>query len=200
MKPTPLSSVVIPPVTGIGGDNLPFSNSFDTSGTFPPRPRGGSLTKRPRTDADAELGAAFDLSRDFPPISVPAKSSVDPGEIKTLLVAASAISAEVIPVLDSPDSPPELTKIATMLLSFMTLMEAVVEKGIVPLATAVNCSGSQVPAGRGYAATAQRLLTPPTSPKPPVPGRRELVEALEKTDKESVLFNADLGPLAISNR
>ncbi len=66
---------------------------------------------------------------------------MDPGEIKTLLVAASAISAEVIPVLDGPDAPPEFKKIATMLLSFMALMEAVVEKGIVPLATAANSGG-----------------------------------------------------------
>ncbi len=110
MKPTPLASVVIPPVTGVGGDNLPVSNSFDMSGTFPARTRGGSLSKRPRTDADVELGAAFDLSRDFPPITNPSKPVMDPGEIKTLLVAASAISAEVIPVLDGPDSPPELKK------------------------------------------------------------------------------------------
>jgi hypothetical protein len=125
---------------------------------------------------------------------------VDPGEIKTLLVAASAISAEVIPVLDGPDAPPEFKKIATMLLSFMALMEAVVEKGIVPLAAATNGGGGQGPAGRGYAATARRLLSPPTTPKPPTPGRRELVDALERSDKESVLFNADLGPLVISNR
>jgi hypothetical protein len=129
---------------------------------------------------------------------------VDPGEIKTLLVAASAISAEVIPALDGPDAPPEFKKIATMMLSFVALLEAVVEKGIVPLATATSnlsmSPGLQASAGRGYAATARRQLSPPTTPKPPVPGKRELVEALEKSEKESVLFGADLGPLAISNR
>jgi hypothetical protein len=150
------------------------------------------------------LGAAFDLSRDFPPMTVPGKPVMDPGEIKTLLVAASAISAEVIPVLDGPDSPPELKKIANMMLSFVALMEAVVEKGIVPLAAAVTNgsmpSGGSAVAGRGYAATARRQLAPPTTPKPPPPGRRELVDALEKSEKESVLFGADLGVLAVSNR
>ncbi len=185
----------------MGGDSLPVSNSYDSSGNFPSRPRGGSFAKRQRTDADAELGAAFDLSRDFLPATNPVKPIIDPGEIKTLLVAASAISAEVIPALDAPDAPPELKKIATMMLSFVALMEAVVEKGIVPLAAAASSNlGGGGPAGRGYAATARRQLTPPTTPKPPVPGRRELVEALEKSEKESVLFNADLGPLAVSNR
>ncbi len=201
MKPTPLSSVFIPPVTGVGGDNLPVSNSYDPSGNFPSRPRGGSFAKRQRTDAEAELGAAFDLSRDFPPVSNPAKPVIDPGEIKTLLVAASAISAEVIPALDAPDAPPELKKIATMMLSFVALMEAVVEKGIVPLAAAAaNSTLGGGGAGRGFATTARRQLNPPTSPKPPTPGRRELVDALEKSEKESVLFNADLGKLEISNR
>jgi hypothetical protein len=110
----------------------------------------------------------------------------------------------VILALDGPDAPPEFKKISTMMLSFVALLEAVVEKGIVPLATATAnfsvSSGGQAPAGRGYAATARRQLSTPTTPKPPVPGRRELVEALERSEKESFLFGADLGPLAITNR
>jgi hypothetical protein len=162
MKPTPLSSVFIPPVTGVGGDNLPVSNSYDPSGNFPPRPRGGSFAKRQRTDAEAELGAAFDLSRDFPPVTIPAKPVIDPGEIKTLLVAASAISAEVIPTLDAPDAPPEFKKIATMMLSFVALMEAVVEKGIVPLAAAT--ANSTLGGGGGGWARLRRYRQAPTQP------------------------------------
>jgi hypothetical protein len=121
---------------------MPVANFFDSSGTFPARSRAGSLAKRSRTDADIELGAAFDLSRDFPPLSLPARPAVDTGELKTLLITAAAISAEVIPVLDGPESPPEIKKIATLLLSFMALLEAVVEKGIVPLAAASGTAGS----------------------------------------------------------
>jgi hypothetical protein len=91
-----------------------------------------------------------------------------------------------------------------MMLSFVALLEAVVEKGIVPLAAAASSGsmslGGQATAGRRYAASARRQLSPPTTPKPPVPGWRELVDALERSEKESVLFNADLGPLTVSNR
>jgi hypothetical protein len=190
MKPTPLSSVFIPPVTGVGGDSLPVSNSYDSSGNFPSRPRGGSFTKRQRTDAEAELGAAFDLSRDFPPVTNPVKPTVDPGEIKTLLVAASAISAEVIPALDAPDAPPELKKIATMMLSFVALMEAVVEKGIVPLAAAAASSNS---GGGGLPGAAMPLLPGASSTLPPHPNLRFLVAenwlTLLKSRTENLFFS-----------
>jgi hypothetical protein len=97
---------------------------------------------------------------------------VDPGEIKTLLVAASAISAEVIPALDAPDAPPELKKIATMMLSFMALMEAVVEKGVVPLAAAAANLNS---GGGGALGVAMPPLPGASSTPPPRPNLRFLV-------------------------
>jgi hypothetical protein len=74
------------------------------SGMFSARARDGFLGKRPCTDANIELGAEFDLIRDFPLITIPVKSVLDPGKVRTLLGAASAISTVVVPVLNGPNS------------------------------------------------------------------------------------------------
>jgi hypothetical protein len=71
--PTP----IIPPVTGWRGNYGPVRNNFNDSGFF--RGRTDSASKRRRTETQAEIDAAYDLSRDFltnnPP---PSRLSIPP--------------------------------------------------------------------------------------------------------------------------
>jgi len=72
---------------------------------------------------------------------------------------------------------------AASILALFKLVEAVVEKAIIPLAE--NSNGNNVGASH-----------PPRAPK----GTSELREALETAEKSSIVFNADLGPLPLANR
>ena len=97
-KPVPLSRVAMankaaaataaaaecPPVTGLNGDYLPYSNSFDTSGAF--RSRTGSGIKRARTESEMERDTLYVLSREYPPppLICPDKPALDPVKIKSL--------------------------------------------------------------------------------------------------------------------
>ena len=111
-KPIPLSRVAIanssfvPPVTGVNGSNIPVTNLYDDSGVF--RNRVGSRAKRARTESEIERDAAYDLSRDYPPLVNPEKPALDPTHIKTLLVSATALTSTVAPLLETADTPPLL--------------------------------------------------------------------------------------------
>jgi hypothetical protein len=202
-KPIPLQAAraslqvvqpFIPPVTGLGGSTAPVANSFDGSGNFRPRDRVWSASKRART----ELEAAFDLSQQFPPLEPPEHQSLDLSSIKSLLVAATALSSDVIPLCDGDDTLDSVRAVGQLCIALLRVVEGMVEKGLVPLS---SCP-PQPTAGRGYAATARQQLNaaPPLSPRPLAPGREELQEALEKADKESVVFGVNLGELPLANR
>jgi len=104
------------------------------------------------------------------------------------------------PVLEREDASNDSKAIVKMLQTLVHLVGVVVEKGMEPLSVAVaGVSGTQT--GRGFAQAARRLANPPPSaPKPPPPGKRELVEALDRSDKEAVLFGANLGEAGIAHR
>jgi hypothetical protein len=183
----------IPPITGYGGNATPVANSFDATGNFRSRDRVWSSSKRARS----ELDAAFDLSQQYPPLAPPEKTTLNLESIKGLLVSAVAFSSEVIPLCDRDDTSPEMKSMCHMLVALMRVVEGVVENGLIPLSAAATST----PGGRGPVAIARRQSTPPVAaPKPPPPGKAELVEALEKADKESIVFGANLGRLPLANR
>ena len=202
MKPLLFRDIVnaaIPPVTGVHGNNRPYANSFDQTRVF--RDRTGSGVKRPRTDGQNELlDAVFDLTRDYPPLTVPDRPALDVAAIKSVLVEATAMVDGLMPVLEREDASRESKDIVKMMQTLVGLVTVVVERGVEPLAAVVaGVSGSQT--GRGFASAVRRLAgPPPNAPKPPVPGKRELVDALERADKESVLFGANLGEAGIAHR
>jgi len=70
-------------------------------------------------------------------------------------------------------------------------MEAVVEKGVIPLSATTSRRNNQNP---------KPAPPPAVAAKPAAPGRAELIDALKKSDTESVIFDRDLGKLPISNR
>jgi hypothetical protein len=178
MPPPPPISLFIPPVTGIQGvPSAVAANWYDSTGTF----RGRSSSVKRRKNADGSVEAAFDLTRDYPPLTFPQKSAVDMGAVKSLLVEAAKCVAEIREVMDDPSVDPVNLKFAKFNIAIFNLLEATVEKGIVPIAAAP---------------------TPTQNPAAPVEvrGERELREALEAADKTAVTFEADLGPLPLANR
>ena len=192
-------TISIPPVTGINGNNQPYANSFDVSRVF--RDRVGSGAKRPRRDGQDELlNSVFDLTRDFPAPTLPEKPSLDVVAIKSLLVDAMESTEAVKALLERENVPEEYRNLAKSNLALTALVTVLIEKGIEPMAGLVTGVGGGQ-SGRNYAAAARRMTNPPPAPpKPVIPGKKELVEALEKSDKESVLFGANLGPSVIANR
>jgi hypothetical protein len=191
MKPIPLAAFtkdLIPPVTGLGGTLAPVANSYDTSGNFAARPRNGSLSKKRRID---EIDRVFDLSEPYPPLTPPGKPTLDMGEIKTLLVAATAAGEDIGPMLDSPDLDPKIKAFGNLGMALLGVVSAIIENGLVPL------SGG--PPRDAEGAGAFKRAGPPPPPKVAT-GFRELKESLEKADCESILFDADLGNVTMGNR
>ena len=167
-KPIPLSRVAIanssfvPPVTGVNGSNIPVTNLYDDSGVF--RNRVGSRAKRARTESEIERDAAYDLSRDYPPLVNPEKPALDPTHIKTLLVSATALTSTVAPLLETADTPPSLKALITLTLTMLQVLEAVVEKGIEPLSSAAAAAAG----GRNFLKAYQKRNAPPAvAAKPP---------------------------------
>jgi hypothetical protein len=112
------------------------------------------------------------------------------GEIRAMLVAATAAGEEVKPLLESPETDPKLKAFGNLAVSLLKVVGCIIENGIAPL------TGNPAAAPDGAAARFARA--PPVPPK--APGLKELRESLEKAEKESVLFDADLGPNPMGNR
>ncbi len=191
-------TIVVPPVTGVNRNNSPYANLFDRSGAF--RDRAGSGTKRPRRDGQDELlDSVYNLTRDFPPLELPGKPAVDVATIKSILVEAATMVGSLEPVLGRDDASNDSKAVLGMLKTLVGLIGAVVEKGIEPLSAAVVGVGA--PGSRRFAAAARGLANPvAAAPPPPTPGRRELTEALAKSEKEAVVFGVNLGAVGMAHR
>ena len=191
--------VSVPPVTGVNGNNLPYANSFDASRTF--RDRAGSGVKRARRDGqDDLLNSVYDLTRDFPAPTFPDRPTLDVAAIKAVLVEATAAAENVKPLLEQENVPEEVKTLAKSNIALTALISCLVEKGVEPMAGLVTGVGGGQH-GRNYAAAARRMTNPPPpTPKPMVPGKKELIDALEKSEKEAVLFGANLGASVVANR
>ena len=184
-----------PPVTGLNNNSAPVANAFDDTGFFQGRGRAGSASgKRPRTESQLEFEAAYDLGKNYNQDHPPPRQPLDTAHIQNLLVAASAIAKDVTPMADDPTTPPTQRAVIAMLLAMMNLMEAVVERGIVPISATAAAVAKKIPASR--------TANPPAvaaKPAPP-PGKQELIDALKKADLETVVFDVNLGTKPISNR
>ena len=190
MKPVPLSAY-IPPVTGVGGVlSAVVSNSFDHSGLFPTRPRLNSAFKRRRDDND-EFSSRFDLTRDFPPLIHPERQSLDIDAVNSLMVGAAELVPAIREKLDGVDVSEDTKMLAKFGLSMFSLLEAIVEKAVRPMASA--------PSNMGGGAAGSRPVPPVVPPKPDA-DRRELAEALAKAERTAILHDANLGTVPIANR
>ena len=192
--PVPIGSF-IPPVTGVNNSLAPVANSFDATGNF--RNRTVSLGKRRRGPEGEILDNAFDLSRDFPFLRPPAPLSIDIIGVKSLLVESAKMEAELKKIVEKGEPGSEVVMIARSAMTLYALVEGLIEKAVVPL-----CNG-QWPGGKGGGNASQpdRAVRPAAPAPPPKPtGERELREAMERADTESVLYDAHLGNAVTFNR
>ena len=185
--PVPIGSF-IPPVTGVNNSLAPVANIFDTTGNF--RYRVSSQGKRCRGPEGDILDNVFDLSREFPELRPPVPPSIDVSSIKTLLVESAKMGIELKTLIEKGEPGSEVVVIAKSTLSLYSLVEGLIEKAVFPL-----CAG-QWPGGLGGGNSSQPGHVPrPAAPAPPPKptGERELREAMERADTESVLYDSHLG-------
>ena len=197
LKPIPLSAFApsfVPPVTGIGGLLAPVANSFDGSGLFQQRGRLGTGTKRRRGE---EIDQVFDRSEVYPPLSAPGKPTFNIPVIRELVISASSAGRDIRDLLEDQDTDPKIKSLGKITLSLLAVVEAMLEGGFVPLSSmAVGSQKTLAPGRRGSTAG-----TPPIPPPKPSPaGLKELQESLERAEKETVLFDANLGLESAANR
>jgi len=181
MKPIPLSafnSSFVPPVTGVNRQLAPVANSFDTSGHF--RPRSGS--KRIRVEEE-EIDCVFDLSATYPPLLPPSKGKLNITKVRELMVKANSCSEEIKKIAENPAADSVTAYVCKMNIAMLEVINAIVEDGLIPVCEAGG------PAWRG----------PPVPPKPPA-GLAELKSALEKSEKECIVFDAELSTHPTANR
>ena len=181
MKP-PVIPPFIPPVTGANGiASAVNANMFDTSGNFSFRPRSNSAAKRMRVSEQSP----FDITRDFPPLTAPPPLSLDIAGVRALMVDASSHVKAVKTALDDPSVSEINRTVAALNLSLFSIMEAMIEKVLIPAASNPNSGFSQ--------------SAPPAPPKPAA-GTKELREAFAVADRTAILFDVNLGSDSIGNR
>jgi len=189
--PTPIGQFV-PPVTGIHKSFVPVANMFDTSGNF--RSRAGSL-KRRRAEGFGALDDAFDLSQPYPPLKYPTVQGIDLASVNNLLIAAAKERDALKPIIEK-SSDTEIGKIAKSVVSLYSLIESIVEKAVVPVCSGGGTAAGSKAGGGASHPTGAAGATPSAPPR----GEVELREAMEKADRESIVFDANLGNTAIFNR
>ncbi len=135
------------------------------------------MAKRKRTETQQEIDADYDMSRDYlanPPPPPPQKA-----------------------LLDKLETYDDMKSVVKMMMVMLSVLEAVVEKGIEPLSAAVSGAGKS---GNGFCNSIAKTPARPVAAKPPAPGCNELIEALARSELESVIFGANLGSKPILNR
>ena len=193
--PIPIGQFV-PPVTGINKSFIPVANSFDSSGNF--RLRSFSLAKRRRGPEGDALDNVFDLSREFPPIRVPAPPAINIFSVKSLLVEAAKSEGNLKTIIEKGDPGSEVVTVARAVMTLYACVEGLIEKAIVPLCGGQGWGGQGNTGPLQPGRQAHQVTAPALPPKPT--GERELREAMERADTESVLYDANLGAAATFNR
>jgi len=185
--PTPIGSF-IPPVTGIHS-LAPVANRFDTTGNF--RSRTGSY-KRKKPGESGAYEEIFDLSREYPPPVYPKAPGMDIETVKSLLILAAKERDGIRIMADSEGQNPDVVKVAKSAMTLYSVVEALIEKALIPLCGAVGSLGA------GGGSSGPPSGQPAARPDPP--GKAELKAALEKADCESIVFDANLGNVSTFNR
>ena len=140
MKP-PTILPFVPPVTGANGiASAVHANMYDTSGNFSTRPRSNSSAKRMRT-SDGEQ-SPYDITRDFPPLTAPPPLTLDVAGVRALMVDASSKVKAVNTALEDPSVSEVNRSVAALNLSLFSVMEAIIEKLIIPVASSPHSNFS----------------------------------------------------------
>ena len=70
------------------------------------------------------------------------------------------MASNIKPILEKPETSEDMKNIVSMMMVMMTVLEAIVEKGIEPLSAVATGIGS-VSSGRPFSNAARRLMHPP---------------------------------------
>ncbi len=179
--PTPIGSF-IPPVTGLNKNLRPFANNFDESGFF--RSRTGSVKRRRPNSPPTEIENRFDLAQQYPPLVYPDRPGIDLAAVRNHLVSAAGESEKIKLLLAEGGGDDATRALANSAIALYNLVEAIVEKAVVPM---WQSGQRQDREGGGVSGDAGG-------------GDGGLREALKKADLESIVFDADLGPGPTFNR
>jgi nicotinamide mononucleotide (NMN) deamidase PncC len=128
----------------------------------------------------------LDLSRDAVAPSLPTAPKLDVGRIRGLLVKANESASTIRSRIVSGSATEEVRELAGLSISMLDLDSAVVEEGILPMA-----SSSAASFATAVGATVSGI-PPPSRPRVE-PGTAELRAALASADKTTIVFDADLG-------
>jgi hypothetical protein len=195
MKPIPLAAYcpeLIPPVTGVAGSPAPVANMYDSSGNFQGRGRAGSV-KRRRTDNEIDL--VFDRTAEYPPLTTPPRPGLNIEKVKGLMVAAVSAGEDLRAMLGEENVDPKFAVLGNLSMAILSALEAAVECGLVPM----SASG-QNPPNKAAGVGRDKVPPAPAAKPPPPAGLKELKEGLAKADRESIVFDANLGPVTLANR
>jgi hypothetical protein len=86
------------------------------------------------------------------------------------------MTGSVKPLLEKEDTSPAMKSMISLSLLMLSVLEAVVEKGIEPL-SAIAAGGKDVASGRAFAKAVNKRNAPPVAskPAPPPPARMSLL-------------------------
>jgi hypothetical protein len=144
VKPTLIPT--IPPVTLGGRPHPVVSNLFDSSGSF--RQRGHSFKRARRDDeGDAARERVFDISRDAVPLVLPAALKLDLDGIRALMVKANDVATPIRAGLVSDPAAADLLGLASSSIALLDLVNAVVEKALLPLASLITATQQSAASG-----------------------------------------------------
>jgi hypothetical protein len=134
----------------------------------------------------------FDISREASLPSLPNVSKLDVGKIRGLMVKANEMAAAIRSRVAADSVPDGVRELAGFSISLLDLMNAVVEEGIIPMASPPAASFASVVSASAALPTASRPRTEP--------GTAELKAALTSAEKSAVVFDVDLGRSPVANR
>ncbi len=103
-----------------------------------------------------------------PPLICPDKPALDPTKIKSVLVSATEMNSSVKPLLEQEDTSPAMKSMISLSLLMLSVLEAVVEKGIEPL-SAIAAGGRDVSSGRAFSKAVNKRNAPQFASKPAPP-------------------------------
>jgi hypothetical protein len=106
--------------------------------------------------------------------------------VRSLMVEASSKVKDVKEAMTAPDISETNKTIASLNLSLFSVLEALIEKVIIPSAS--------------NPASGIALAVPPPAPPKPAAGAKELREAFAVADRTAILFDLNLGGESVGNR
>jgi len=152
------------------------------------RARTHSIKRRREEFENSDFDRRFDITKEFPPLVFPSRQGVDLDAASAALVGVMEKAPAIRALAEGGDDiDPDIKNVAAFGISVLTLLEAMWERVVRPLA-----AGPTGPAAAGFA--------PPPPPSREETDLKELKEVLVASEKTAILYGADLGSVPIANR